>query len=224
MVAFNSNYNVLLEIIRLSFTPTDLNDLLAWYQFNTGITEAGTGVSAWDDQYVNARHLLQGTDANRPSNSSGIITHNGTSDFMTVAWTQAQPITVYMLIRPLSHTVDDWFMDGVEADTGPLKQSGTSPEVSFVAGGTVFGTSNDLTLNVWHRVCVVMNGASSIGRIDDNADVTGSGGSTNMNGIFLGSFFGVANYAHFDVKEIILSGEADDSDTRDNVMSYLATV
>ncbi len=47
----------------------------AWFRANTGITVTGLGVSQWDDQSGNARHLLQGTDANRPI---GLI-HSGTN-------------------------------------------------------------------------------------------------------------------------------------------------
>lgn len=38
----------------------------AWFRQGAGITVTGSGVSQWDDQSGNGRHLLQGTDAARP--------------------------------------------------------------------------------------------------------------------------------------------------------------
>ncbi len=47
----------------------------AWFRAGTGITVTGSGVSQWDDQSGNARHLKQGTDANRPI----ALLHTGTN-------------------------------------------------------------------------------------------------------------------------------------------------
>ena len=52
------------------FAPDDLDNLVAWYQFNIGITVTGAGVSTWADQSGNGNDLLQSTDADRPSHES----------------------------------------------------------------------------------------------------------------------------------------------------------
>ena len=45
--------------IPLKFLPSQLSGLKAWYRFNSGITEAGSGVSQWDDQSGNGNQMFQ---------------------------------------------------------------------------------------------------------------------------------------------------------------------
>jgi VCBS repeat-containing protein len=59
------------DVVEASWTPASLGSaLVAWYVADTGVTEAGTGVSQWNDQSGNGFHLTQGTDAVRPSFSA----------------------------------------------------------------------------------------------------------------------------------------------------------
>lgn len=55
----------------------------AWFMASRGVTVTGSGVSQWDDQSGNARHLKQGTDANRPSkvNATGSVAVGSGSSF-----------------------------------------------------------------------------------------------------------------------------------------------
>ncbi|WP_223302363.1 hypothetical protein, partial [Flavobacterium branchiophilum] len=46
-------------------TPGGVSGASLWYKSNVGVTNA-TGVSQWDDQSGNARHLTQSTTASRP--------------------------------------------------------------------------------------------------------------------------------------------------------------
>tara|TARA_R100001463_G_scaffold18883_1_gene46868 strand:+ start:394 stop:1110 length:717 start_codon:yes stop_codon:yes gene_type:complete len=65
--------------------PSDESSLLAWYKFNTGITDNKPGVSQWSDSSGNGHHMLQATAGNRPTVSNGIITFDGSDDFLALA-------------------------------------------------------------------------------------------------------------------------------------------
>jgi len=65
--------------------PSDESSLLAWYKFDTGITDNEPGVSQWSDSSGNGYHMLQATASNRPTVSNGIITFDGTDDFLALA-------------------------------------------------------------------------------------------------------------------------------------------
>ncbi|CCB68490.1 Protein of unknown function precursor; putative adhesin [Flavobacterium branchiophilum FL-15] len=63
-------------------SPGGVSGASLWYKSNVGVTNA-TGVSQWDDQSGNARHLTQSTTASRPvyNTSSNLINFNATVGF-----------------------------------------------------------------------------------------------------------------------------------------------
>ena len=68
--------------------PSDFTNVQYWWRADLGVTESGTGVSAWRDQ-INNFDMIQGTDANRPTattsanlNNQSVLSFNGTSDFL----------------------------------------------------------------------------------------------------------------------------------------------
>ena len=65
-----------------SWLPTDESSLEAWYKFG-GPTK--NPVDSWPDESGNGHHMLQATSANQPANSSGVITFDGTNDYLQKA-------------------------------------------------------------------------------------------------------------------------------------------
>jgi hypothetical protein len=56
-----------------SWAPSDESSLVAWYQYQTGITLNGSDVSRWAD-YTNTYDMRQLTAVNQPAYSSGTLT------------------------------------------------------------------------------------------------------------------------------------------------------
>lgn len=54
-----------------SFSPSQLPNLALWLRADLGVTTSGSNVTAWADQSGNARDFTQGTDALRPTLSTG---------------------------------------------------------------------------------------------------------------------------------------------------------
>lgn len=71
----------------VAWTPADLgSNLVLWLDGTTGVTEAGTGVSQWNDQSGNTRHFGQVTDANRPTYNTDEVTFiTGNTDSLEIA-------------------------------------------------------------------------------------------------------------------------------------------
>jgi len=63
--------------------PSDESSLLAWYKFGTTSIKAGT--FAWPDSSVNGHDMLQATAGNQPTVSNGIVTFDGSDDFLALA-------------------------------------------------------------------------------------------------------------------------------------------
>lgn len=202
----------------------------AWYRYNSGIAEAGSGVSQWSDMSGNGRHLLQATDAQRPHKQAdgGILFSGDYGDpelLRATAFTLNQPVTIYALLKQITWTTvtaTRVLFDGNTNGTAAVLQSATTPNLRAYAGA--LSTELPLTLNTYGRICVVFNGASSVFRIDDGADVTGNFGTANPGGFVLGAGGNNAGYSNIQAKEVLIYAAAHDSTQRNTVMSYLSTV
>jgi hypothetical protein len=56
------------------WSPILESSLAAWYKFNTGIGLSGSDVRAWTDSGTRGYDMLQGTSANQPAFSAGVLT------------------------------------------------------------------------------------------------------------------------------------------------------
>ena len=69
----NSLVNSLVNSSVSSWAPSDESSLVAWYQYQTGITLNGSNVSEWAD-YTGNYNMVQATAAKQPAYSSGTLT------------------------------------------------------------------------------------------------------------------------------------------------------
>lgn len=198
----------------------------AYYQFQTGVTVTGSGVSQWTDQSGNARHLLQGTDANRPAYDSGtgILTFNGGTHVLNAVFAFAQPITFYLVVNQISWTATDRIVDGQTDLSMTVQQTsaGVSPQVR-IFNTSASTSSTDLVVGSYGVLCAVFNGASSVLRINNNADITANLGTTAAGGIALGNRATGVNGANIGVKEGAFFSAAHTDAERDTIISYLMT-
>lgn len=177
----------------------------AWFRQGVGITVTGSGVSQWDDQSGNGRHLLQGTDAARPAlQGDGTILFNGTSHYLkTAAFTLNQPTWVIWVGKQVSWTQGDRITDGNANDTGILQQDTASPRVRIYAGvGTAFVST--LAVGSLGVLAAVINGGSSSLRHNLNVATPGDAGSSNMGGLTLGARSDGSSPSNISTSELIV--------------------
>lgn len=195
----------------------------AWFRYNTGITVTGAGVSQWDDQSGNGRHLKQGTDGNRPAlQADGSILFDGVDNYLKCdAFTLNQPETVYILFKQVSWTNQDYIFDGNSGSSMVFRQDGSTPQVDIIAGSGITNNS-DLAVGAYGVSSCVFNGASSLLQINLGTPTTGNCGANNAGGFTLGAnATGGANFANIQVKEVIIFPAANDATQRARVIRYL---
>ncbi len=207
------------------FLPSDLAGLKLWCKYNSGITVTGAGVSQWDDVSGNGNHLKQGTDTNRPSKEAdGSILFDGVDNFLKAdAFTLVQPETVYLLVKQVTWTLARRFFDGNIVNTGLIYQNPTTPTIKMYAGSDS-GENSDLTIDTYSAICAVFNGASSILRVDNNADVSGDVGAGDMGGLTLGANGANGQWSNIQVKEVLIYNVAHDAAERLQMTAYLAQI
>jgi hypothetical protein len=107
----------------------------AWFRYGTGITITGSGVSQWNDQSGNGRHLLQATDANRPQKQAdSSILFDGVAYFLKCnAFTLPQPVSLYLLMKQVTWTAGTGICDGNAVSTGLLINRTASPQFALNA-------------------------------------------------------------------------------------------
>lgn len=160
------------------------------------------------DQLGSAHQLNQATDGSKPtwSASEGATF---VDDLMVAVFELNQPTFIYAVIKPLSWTASRAFWDGgAGVNRGILSQNTSTPNV-YAYAGAGSALSPDLTLNEWHIVRVLYNGADSLLQIDDHDPITGNFGTANMGGIWLGSLNLLGYNAHFSIKRLIARKSAD---------------
>jgi hypothetical protein len=199
----------------------------AHFRYGMGITVTGAGVSQWNDQTANGRHLKQGTDANRPAlQADGSILFDGLAHFLKCdAFTLAQPETVYILFRQVTWTSGEKVYDGntLNAGTHFQRTAGASPELAVHAGSTV-GAITDIGINTYGVTCCVFNGASSSIQGNSGAPTVGNAGAAGMGGFTLGASGASTLFGNIQVKEVIIYADAHDALTRTKVIRYLGRV
>ena len=197
----------------------------AYFQFNRGIIVTGSGVSQWADQSGNSRHLLQATDAARPSlQGDGSILFDGVDDFLKCsAFTLNQPETVYALFKPVSYTVNDRVFDGNTTNTGVLYQDGTTPSYGIFAGSGPVSRAGPV-VGVYGAVAAVFNGVSSALQFSGGTQI-GAAGAGNMGGFALGSRGDTTiQFSNIQVKEVAIFAAAHAAATRAAVIAYLSAL
>lgn len=206
-------------------TPITPN-IAAWYRYKRGLTNTSGKISAWADASTNSRDLVQTTAANRPTFlSDGTVVFDGSAQFMQSTFTLNQPCTIYMLVNQLTWTLNDVLIDGVTA-AAQLIQTATTPGLT-VNAGSALSANAALPVNTWGVLGLVLNGASSLFRINAGGPATavsGNAGSNALGGITLGAARTPANYANIAVRELLVYSVAHDGATRHKVARYMGSL
>lgn len=198
--------------------PATLPDLALWLRSDLGITLVGSKVSAWADQGPNKRDLSQGTDANRPSYVANVVAGKPAVRFTAAssqtmgftAWTHPSPAaTAFAVIRMQSAPsviqalmLQDALSPRLYASIGATGRAGLHWDSAFRAD-----TGIALDTNV-HLLRYQYSAAETRAAQDNNADGTGTAGTTYGNWAFVGSRAGPASdqFLDADVFEIVVYG------------------
>ena len=128
-----------------SWTPSDESSLVAWYQYQTGISLNGSDVEEWED-YTKLYDMVQVTAANQPAYSSGTLTFDSadtqflqtsgqislTGDF-TIGF-RVQPLTTFIGTVLGDNTSGGEFVrfNGASTLKVSIREDPTTDSVDFV--------------------------------------------------------------------------------------------
>jgi len=217
--------------------PAVLDDghTVAWFisDSTANMTRDGDNlVSSWGDETANNHDLVEATTDYQPLwQATGILFNHGNQvgegetyhnwDRLRVTFAYDQPAMVYMVIRQLSWTTDDYIMDGYNVDNLGLYQNGTTPDLKTYAG-TASASNSNLALNTWGILRIKYDGANSSFQVNETSAITTNIGTNDPEGITLGRPGNVdSSYGHFEVAEIIFRDILDGSTDADAIYDYL---
>jgi hypothetical protein len=161
------------------------------------VTIAGQGVSEWGP-VIGSHSFTQGTDGARPTFSGGVLSFNGTDEYMaTGAFAVSQPYTVFIAANQVSYTAGDVIL-GLDANA-LIWQNGVSPDVVFVAA-TSNVNGGPLTLGSFGVITAIGNGASSSAKINLSAAVVGDAGTQAISRLVVGAEQTPSAFAAIQVK------------------------
>lgn len=145
---------------------------------------------------------------------------NGSSHYLRASFTSDQPITDYLVCRPLSWTAGDQLIGGVSANAGAIEQSGSTPAIVLYDGSAVASNTN-LALNARAVVCAVHNGANGVLRVNNTTETTGNSGAGNPGGVTLFGNNTPAGFANAIAHELVRFPAAHDLATRARIVAGL---
>lgn len=202
-------------------------DLGAWYKQNTGQTVASGKVTAWADATTNNRHIVNMNVANPPAYSSddgGVVQFVGNQG-LGAQWSDSDgPKTYYMLVRQDAWGIANFVMDSGGSNAG-IWQYSTSPGLGGYAGAVSMYDNVNPTIGDYMAVCLVLNGASSSIRINNNPKLTGDTGTHELlGGVSVGASSANSQGSTITVKEVLYYTGAHSDADQDAVIDYLLSL
>lgn len=177
-----------------AFTPASIAGLQLWVEADsgTGTTTDGTAVGTWTDQSGQGHHLTQATAGSQPVyktnilNGKPVVRFDGVDDFLTVTFTQSQPIHAFVVTQfRTARTGNNTIMDG-GGDGWARIYWFSSTQVGLYATANQQPNLTVAMLNTFHVLSALFNGASSELRADGGTAVVGDPGTTAPGGLTLG--------------------------------------
>jgi hypothetical protein len=176
--------------------------------------------------------LVQNTAGDRPLyNAAGLagyatVTFDGVSDYLKTALfavSQAHPFTVYLVMRQISWTAADVFMDGNVNGSNGVRQFGTAPQILMRSGGVQGAPTAGPAIGTWAVLVAVFNGATSSLRINLGTAAAQAVAATNLDALTLGRLGGTAgSFAHWEMARAGFFSGAHDAATQDPIIGRLA--
>lgn len=198
--------------------------LAAWYRKGVGFTTA-TGVSQWADQSGNGRHLAQATGSKQPAlQGDGTLLFDGSADALTVAFSNPAPFTVYLRMKQVTWTLNDYVFDSMVANRAAMRQQTATPALSLFAQGVNAAENTALAVDTWGSVAAVFNGASSVLQINSTTTTGDPGSAAASDGFTLGaSGGGLGQFSNIQVAEVAIYAAAHNATERSLMMAYFDT-
>lgn len=211
-----------------AWTPLSVAGLVYWYDFSdtATITHASNAVSAVTDKSGNSRTISQGTAGKKPTtntvtrNGLNVLSFDGGDVLSSANFTQAQPITAFIVAR--SSLTD-------AANRQALGNGGTTPTIYMSSAYWRIYALTDLNSLVatdtnWHIFTGVFNNTSSSLRLDRSTVVSGAAGAAGYSTkpVSVGSDSGLTAGWAGEIAEVFAYSSVLSTTDRDAAETYCA--
>ncbi|HWH22758.1 MAG TPA: hypothetical protein VNT25_05640 [Allosphingosinicella sp.] len=167
----------------------DPSDIGSMFQDSAGTIAAAVDspVGRINDKSGRGNHAVQATAAARPmlridGGGRPYLEFDGVDDCLRKAFAIAQPWDRISAVRQISWSTNRRLFSGAAATSGDLRQSGVSPQLLMTSGGVGMSVGS-LATGVNGILTERHSGATSRIAVNNEAYVTGEGGSTAVDGI-----------------------------------------
>lgn len=204
------------DLVAFASPPTA--NLFGWWNASNAYTDDGTtlcsnsGVDVCKqltDLSGNSRHLTQITAGYRPTwyssqlNSFPSVRFDGSDDrIVKTSIAQAQPLTVVWVWK--QSVFNDNQCWALQANNDAYVKSSNSK----LRVASSFDDGTTLSINTFYMGFIVLNGASSLSKINNSADTTGSTGTDALDKVNLGCNNGESGFMTGDVCEMMIYSSA----------------
>lgn len=196
--------------------PRRISGLVGWWRSDFGITKDGSDlVSSWKGR-VAGRDLTQGTGASQPLwvaslvNGHAALRFDGTDDYLlTAAFTQAQPFTIFMVVKQVSITSGDRFLhtSANETSVNPQLIQATGPVIRMVSN-SLNGPELATVTTDFQWLKAVFDGTNSLLSINAGVDDTDPDDLTSSLGRLILGARNTTLAANVEIAEVLLYDSA----------------
>ena len=186
----------------LPFVPSSLSNLKSWWHSGNVLINPATRVESIYDNSGNSNTITQSVSADRPLytdevlNGYPIIRFNGINEFLKLdSFSLNSAITIFAVLKITDTNENDCYLWSMNPGLGHNALYAYIQEMNaFVVRNITDMHSAAPTLpeTSWHRLIVVLNGASSLAKRDAASWMSGTIAAVVSSGFNIGSFWGTA--------------------------------
>src|SRR5690554_4733986 len=191
-------------------TPSDISDLLLWYDASD-LTVSPGNLSSWNDKSGNNHDLLQPSSNNQPLKINNVIGDKSIvrfdgNDFMVSNFgtSYSNPGTIFILYKTISNA-NQYLFDGLNSFNSLQLRNGNTVQ-AYVDGSLISYSKiypSDLTINT-----LVINTNNSLLLENSIIKTTGSINSNTIEGVNIGRYHGGGGVFNGDIAEFIYYNRA----------------
>lgn len=172
---------------------------------------------------ISGNHLVQTTPNAQPTWGVDGIKFDGSNDYLkTAAATLNQPVTIYAVLKQNTWITGRAIIDGKEVNKLLIQQTsgGQSPNIRLYSDGAS-PSIGALTLGVPKIITAVVNGGSSLIKVNESTVVYGSLGGNAPSGLIVAANGAESNFSDITVKAIYIFNTAHTTAQRQLMSDYL---
>ena len=227
--------NAVMEYLKNKYNIWDLSNNpisttpFSWYDTSDTdwmVKDGSNYVSLWKDKSGFVKHLTQATASKQPLYGSNGITFDGVDDILeTVSFSQAQPISLFMVLEQVTWESGQYILIGKDGEANNIRiaQRPSSAQVAAYSSGADWADPIEVGTGAFKIVSIIFNGVSnSLIQVNKGTPVTSGAWSTaGINtGLYLGGGSGLS-FANIRIKESLIYTEAVSPTDRGLIQDYL---